>query len=129
MTWRSPVGVWWLDDAELVPVWVGENVPAPPELLERLPGQLDGAEAEDASDLGLQVWRAQVQVHPVLVPLFIRHLLQQDLRTLAVCGKQTEVLAQGQLFPDIAEHPGPEFPGAVQAGARDHHNTLPAQAG
>src|SRR5437899_4877434 len=75
---RGPVSGGRLDDAELIAVGIGENMPAPPELPDRLVGEQDGAGAQDTPDLGLEIWRAQVEVKAVLVPLLVRHPLQQD---------------------------------------------------
>lgn len=121
---HEPVSGRWLDDAELIAVGIRENMPAPPELLDRLAGEKQGADAQDAPDLGLKVWRAQVEVKAVLVPLLLRHPLQQDLHTLTVCWNQALIGAQGRALSDVTEHRSPEIRGAAQVGAIDHHDQL-----
>ncbi len=44
-------------------------MPAPPELLDRFAGEQDGADGQDTPDLGLKIWRAQVEVKAVLISL------------------------------------------------------------
>jgi site-specific DNA recombinase len=60
---------WWLQDAELIAIRVGQNVPAPSGLGDRLLRQYPGAQAHQPLRLGLQVASAQVEVDPVLALL------------------------------------------------------------
>jgi SAM-dependent methyltransferase len=99
-------------------------MPAPAELLERLVGQKEGTDAPDTPDLGLKVWRAQVEVKAVLISLLIRHPLQQDLHTLTVCWKQALIGTHTGAVRDITEHLGPEVRGAAQIGAVDYDDQL-----
>jgi hypothetical protein len=121
---RGPVSGRWLDDAEFIAVGIGENMPAPSELLDRLAGKQESADALDTPDLGVKVWRAQVEVKAVLVSLLIRHPLQQDLHALTVCWNQALIGAHGGALRDVPEHPGPEVRGAAKVGAVDHDDQL-----
>ncbi len=63
--------VWWLQDAELVIVWVGEYVPPRRVFVERFCGEKTGAKVENAADLGVQVAGAEVKVEPSLSGLYL----------------------------------------------------------
>src|SRR5579863_2250298 len=65
--------------AELVAVRVGQDVPAPSGLADRLIGQERGAKAQQPLQFRLKVASTQVQVHPVLAVLTLGDPLQQDL--------------------------------------------------
>ena len=68
-----------LQDAELVAVRVGEDVPAPSMFGHGVTGEQGRAEAEDPLDLPFRAGGAQVQVQPVLLALVVASALQQHL--------------------------------------------------
>ena len=84
-----------------------------------MPGvQPSGSELLDALDLSLDVFGAQVEVHPVLARLCFRHPLQQQRGLRAVLWKQEEVgLREADLA--VAEGGGPEVGQRLGVGAVD----------
>jgi hypothetical protein len=81
-----------------------------------------GAEREQPLQLGVEVGDAQVEVHPVLAGLPLRHLLEQQLQAVAVGGQQLPVRPRrARRRPGVAQRAGPELGGPVQVGAVEHH--------
>src|SRR5215467_1510686 len=63
-------------DAQLVAVWVSQDLPPKAELSHRLPGDQDAARRPDPLHLGLELASAQVKMHPVLGRFRILHALK-----------------------------------------------------
>ncbi len=74
-------------------------------------------------DLGIQVGRPQIQVHAVLPPLPISHLLQQHLDANPVSRHETQVHIR-LTDPHIPKHPTPELRRPLQIPHINHHNQL-----
>jgi 8-oxo-dGTP pyrophosphatase MutT (NUDIX family) len=104
-------------------------VPAQAVLDQGTLGEPPGAKGKHAGDLGVQVGRAQVQVHPVLGTLGLRYPLQQYLDARPVRREQRPVGASRLTVPDVAEHGGPEPGCALGVGAvdDDHELTVPVK--
>jgi hypothetical protein len=108
-----------LQHTELVAVGIGQDMPTPAVLADRLAGQQRRAEIQDARDLGLQVGGAQVQMEPVLLALDLRHLLQQHVDPDAAHRRKAAIRAAGGEAGLVAEHGGPELCRTVQVRAVD----------
>src|SRR5712691_8124433 len=104
-----PVGSGRLKHAKLVAVRVGQDVPAPSVLGDRLLREDPGAKADEPARLRFKLAGAQIEVNAVLALLVFRNPLQEDLGALAMGGQQALVAAGGHTVPDIAECGGPEL--------------------
>ncbi len=83
-------------------------MPEPASFRQWLIGQLGSTSADDALDLVSQVSRPQVEVHPVLAQLALRHLLQEQLRAVLGRREQGEVPLGGFTLWRVAEDLRPE---------------------
>jgi hydroxymethylpyrimidine/phosphomethylpyrimidine kinase len=110
--------------AEFVAVGVGQDMPAQSALDCGLLGDQGCAEIYDPSDLCRQVGRAQIQVHPVLLPLVISCPLQQHLNSLAVLRHQGAVRTPRSRACSKSKRLRPEPRRALQIRAVDDDDQL-----
>jgi hypothetical protein len=122
-----PVRRWRLQDAELVAVGVSQDVPLPPGLPDRFPGQDPGPEAGNPAQLRLKITGAQVKMNPILALLALGDPLQQDLGALAAGREQGLIAAAGHAVAHVSQHAGPESGGALQVRAVDHDGQFTSQ--
>jgi hypothetical protein len=118
-----------LQHAELVAVWISQDVPAPSGLADRLPRQEPGAKADEPVYLRLKVACAQVEMNPVLAALVLGDLLQENLGASAIGWQQALIATGGNAVAHITQDARPEFCGAGELGTVDHDNQFTPQVG
>ena len=109
--------VWWLEDAELVAIWVGEDVPAPRILVVWLGREETRAGVDDAVNLGVQVSGPEVEVNAVLLGVGFWDALQEEFHPARLAGDEAEVPVGRGVWALVAEDFAPEGGGAFQVGA------------
>ena len=98
----------WLDYAQFVAVWIGQDLPPKAELSYRLIGDEDAACRPDPLHLRPEFAGAQVKMHPVLGRLRIPCALQQQLQAGALRWEQAQILPDGRADPPVAKNITPE---------------------